>query len=661
MTTLAALLISLAAIQPVSSLDNAVDAALGTAGLDQASARIIPSSVALFRESTHTNPLVGLAREGLWQWPAIASAYRSPLLDAVHQPEASLAACGRFLGLGVRRDLVKDALETASGRSLRPQALQIAMERMRQRGLFGGDLPSTDGVPAEVQRAAALVLEVALDTYDLRQAAFDGIGDLNVEMKRARPEALAGNPVEFRHSLETASKFDMAYLLAAAEDLARATELASVLVDNVPPTTKYDFKVATAWGDIELTGGTDDIHADRSVFLMVDTGGEDTYINLPANKSASNWLSVILDSHGNDKYLSEGDGAANPVRNRTDRSGARYGNGCASASYGVSLLWDSRGNDLYRSVSPAFGSSVFGVAYLMDREGDDTYDAYADSEGYATFGIGILEDMSGKDKYSVFHQGQGCGMTGGVGLLLDRKGDDVYSATDGPLDFPAAPDPDHNASFAQGAGVGLRMDLVNGKSMGGGVGVLLDSQGDDEYSCGVYGQGVGYWEGCGFLWDTEGKDKYTAVKYAQGSATQFGFGSLEDSSGADAYVLPGGQGLGFGQDFSVGQFLDKDGADVYTCGGESLGYGSLNGVGWFTDMAGDDNYLTKGRCLGDATESPAGSLREPFMTLGAFLDLGGRDTFLDYLTWAKNGARTTQWRRKGGSPSGAQLGLFYDR
>lgn len=566
-----------------------------------------------------------------------------------------------MLGLGVRRDLVKDALETAEGRALRPKALPIALERMRQRGLFGGQVPNLDNVPAEAQRAAALILETALDTYALRQATFAGVQDIDLEMKRARPEALANDPVEFRHVLDVGGKVDLAYLLAASEDLARAVERATQIADTVSDKAVYDLRITTAWGDIVLTGGKNDVHQDRPVLLLLDTGGDDIYVNLPANKIGSNWLSVVIDTHGNDKYLSDPAGADKPVRGRADRGGDRFSGGCASASYGVSILVDARGDDMYRSVRPAFGSANFGVAYLADYEGDDAYDAYACAEGFATFGIGILEDLAGKDSYRLFNQGQGCGLTSGVGLLLDRKGDDTYTAEDEVRDFPAAPAPDHNASFSQGAGVGLRMDVVNGKSLSGGVGVLLDIDGKDGYACGVYGQGIGYWEGCGFLWDLGGDDTYRAAMYAQGAATQFGFGSLEDASGNDRHEVPGGQCLGFGQDLGVGLFLDSAGTDQYMVGGQSLGFGALNGVGWFADLDGDDVYEAKGLCLGDVTEAPADSLREPFLTLGVFIDLVGRDTYPGAVTWAKNGNRSTQMHRKGSVPMESQAGVFYDR
>lgn len=661
MTILTTLLLGTAALQTASSLDNALDAALGSAGLDKAGARIEASAVDIFRTSSFSPPLVDSGRQSFWRWPALSAAYRLPLTTSAHQPEATLAAAGRLAGLNVRRDLVKDAIETAEGRSLRPEALSIALERMRQRGAFGAKVPPTTGLPSEVQRAAALVLEVALDAVALRQAAFSGVTDIDLEMKRARPDGLASDPVEYRRALETASKIDISYLLAASEDLARAVEHASQIVDSVPTTASFDWRVSTAWGDIVLTGGKNDVHTDRPVLLLIDTGGDDSYVNLPANKNAANWLSVVIDSRGNDKYVSEPDGADKPIKTRADRAAGRYASGPASASFGVSLLFDNHGDDLYRSTRPAFGSANCGVAYLVDGDGGDIYDAYAGAEGFASFGIGILEDLEGKDTYRVFNQGQGCGLTSGVGLLIDRRGNDTYVAEDEPRDFPAAPDQTHNASYAQGAGVGLRMDVVNGKSLGGGTGVLLDVEGTDQYFCGVYGQGVGYWEGCGFLWDLAGDDIYSAQRYAQGSSTQFGFGSLEDLGGDDVYTLNGGQGMGFGQDFGLGLLLDAKGADKHTVGPEALGFGSLNGVGWFADLDGDDLYEAKGRALGEVNESPSASLREPFLTLGVFLDLAGRDTYPPSSPWAKNSQKSTQLRRKGGSPAEAQAGLFYDR
>ena len=57
-------------------------------------------------------------------------------------------------------------------------------------------------------------------------------------------------------------------------------------------------------------------------------------------------------------------------------------------------------------------------------------------------------------------------------------------------------------------GNGRRGDYLDGHSLAGGVGILFDQEGIDHYVSGVFGQGVGYWEGVGILWDAAGDDVY---------------------------------------------------------------------------------------------------------------------------------------------------------
>jgi hypothetical protein len=371
-------------------------------------------------------------------------------------------------------------------------------------------------------------------------------------------------------------------------------------------------------------------------------------------------MSVLVDTNGDDKYLSSMDLQNTEVAKYADRK--KNGSfGPASAAFGVSVLLDSGGSDLYRTTRPGLGSAFMGVSVLEDSSGDDIYDAYTNSEGFGWFGIGILDDWKGSDKYTVFNQGQGFGGVSGFGAILDRLGDDTYTANDTVIDFPSPQTDKHNVSMAQGAASGRRADYIDGHSLSGGIGLLMDEAGKDKYSCGVFGQGCGYWEGTGLLLDEAGDDEYLGQWYVQGAAAHFAIGFLHDSGGSDVFTGVLNMAQGAGHDFSVGMLIKNGGADTYHAPNLSLGASNANGIGIFVDTMGDDTYDSSGISLGRSAEATKGSLRERALGLGVFMDTGGSDKYPAGASWATNGNRQVNWMDKRPSPDESQCGIFWDR
>lgn len=645
------------------SLDNAFEIALGAAGLTRQSARFDASMMPFYRSGNFASPYFEACYADPWRIPFLMDMHRRQLATSGFNPLATVSLAARMLGQGSRRELLGNPIAAAEERAKQTNAFAVSLQRMKQRGLISGDVPLARDVPAAVQRAASLILEVALDAAAYRRAAFAGVPDLETAFKREiGTPAASDDPVAHQALLTFYRQVDMAYLYAASQDLSLAAVRASVYLSEVSPDEKYKFSVNTSWGRITLAGGSVDVHAEGTNLLVIDTGGNDTYLNGPANQSASNWLSVVLDSAGDDKYLSAVDLEKKAISEWPSRQSGSDKRGPGSAAFGVALLVDSKGNDLYRSDRPSFGSAVFGVSVLTDVEGDDFYDTYTNSIGFAKFGIGICEDLAGKDNYLGFNQTQGVGLTSGCGLLIDRTGNDIYVANDTVLDFPSPQSDQHNVSLSQGAGYGTRLDYINGKSLAGGIGILYDQAGDDSYSCGVFGQGVGYWEGVGCLWDAAGKDSYLGQWYVQGASAHFGVGYLEDDgSGSDSYTALMNMAQGAGHDFSIGILLDNGGDETYRGPNLSLGAGNANGIGLFVDRSGNDGYTSSGITLGQAAEAPKGSLRERALCLGVFLDLGGTDTYPDAFPFATNGKRHVNWRDRRDVTAESQLGIFWDR
>lgn len=657
-----ALTLSLIGAQTATSLDNEFDVALGSAGLSRATAKFDQTMLPFYRQGEFATPLFEACFESPWRVPFIMEMHRRQLAATNQNSLVTVSVASRMLGRGSRRELLGNPIGDAVTRSRQPNALAISLQRMKQRGLIAGEIPNLGAVPKEVQESASLLIEVALDTVIYRRASFLGVTDLDASYTRELATGIMGtDPVIHENLLEFYRSIDLTYLFSAGQDFSAAMLAATSHISTVLPTDAYAFTVKTTWGDIVLTGGSDSQHGSSPVFVLIDTGGNDTYVNVPTNKSTANWLSAVIDTAGDDAYLSNAAIRETPVAKIEDRASGRFQLGPGSAAFGLSYLFDTKGNDLYRSTGTGLGAAIFGVAVVSDWDGDDVYDSYADSQGFGKFGIGILDDLVGNDQYAGFHQVQGVGLTGGVGMLIDRKGNDIYAANDAVLDFPSPQSAEHNVSMAQGAGYGVRLDYVNGKSLSGGIGILFDLEGKDSYSCGVFGQGVGYWEGLGALWDSSGDDSYSGQWYVQGAAAHFAVGYTEDLAGFDSYTALMNMAQGAGHDFSIGMLLDHAGDDRYRGPNLALGAGNANGIGVFVDRLGNDGYEALGVALGQAAEAAKGSLRERAFCFGLFMDLSGTDTYPASFDYIRNGTRAVNWRDRYPAASESQLGVFWDR
>jgi hypothetical protein len=263
---------------------------------------------------------------------------------------------------------------------------------------------------------------------------------------------------------------------------------------------------------------------------------------------------------------------------------------------GVGVLIDQAGNDTYQARHYAQGLGFFGLGLLFDREGDDRYSLEQSGQGAGYFGVGCHFDGSGDDRFDLYGDGQGFGGVGGVGVLANHSGDDQYAVE---TLAEKAGRPDYHSqgriaySTAQGAGVGRRGDGSDGHNWAGGLGVLLDLSGRDAYEAGNFCMGFGYMYGTGLLYDGGGDDLYRSVYFTQASGAHFSIGALIDNSGNDRHVLydTGGAGLAFGWDFAVALLVDQGGNDLYQARGNSLGRADLRSDALFVDLGGDDQYV----------------------------------------------------------------------
>ncbi|MBE7446069.1 MAG: PDZ domain-containing protein [Planctomycetia bacterium] len=360
----------------------------------------------------------------------------------------------------------------------------------------------------------------------------------------------------------------------------------------------------TSIGKIVVGGtGTSYYYADAAV--IIDLGGDDYYFNNAGSSGKDIPVSICIDFSGNDVYH-----AKNPFSQGTGR-------------FGIGLLIDCEGNDTYISQDFSQGSGLFGVGLLADNDGNDFYSGHVANQGVGFFGAGLLSDLCGNDRYFSRQFAQGVGFTRGVGALLDADGNDFY-LTGG--EYPDFRDPGKSfQSMSQGMGMGIRPEgAIVGAS--GGIGILIDQKGNDQYHGDYFSQGNGYYFSLGFLCDNDGNDTYYAGRYAQGAGIHSAIGLLKDSAGDDTYASSFGVSQGCGHDTGIGFLVDECGNDTYRSETTSQGAGLEKGIGVLADFCGNDRYQAQGNSQGFSSPSKT----EEISGIGILIDnQGDHDIFHD--------------------------------
>ncbi len=490
-------------------------------------------------------------------------------------------------------------------------------------------------IPRPVRDAAALYFFALPDILRLRHDALEpALRATNLSAEEAYMLALSQLASEAEDD-ELSKETDAALKFEALADNcdwgllnAGATLAASVahrmhreLLAAQLPSLRYRFEFDTPVGHIILNN--DFPTAQGQTALVISTHGTDKHLSVGSGSFVAP-CSLCIDLAGDDQYS-----RTDPVNYYGLENWPSWGAGV----FGYGILLDGSGNDTYESQFASQGCGIFGTGILCDVGGNDTYGAVSASQGSGAFGTGLLIDQGGNDTYTCYQLSQGYGYTLGAGLLLDNSGNDTYTANDTDIRYPSAQSAEHNSSLCQGMGMGRRADYTDGHSWAGGVGLLLDGAGDDQYSCAVFGQGCAYWYGVGALLDRGGSDQYNGMWYVQGAGAHFGLAVLQDDDGDDKYNATMNMAQGAGHDFTLGWLEDSDGNDSYSAPNLSFGAANANGIGVLWDKAGDDAYLSSGVTLGAGGGIVSPSLRKWMLNIGIFVDGGGSDAY-----WENKGA-----------------------
>jgi HEAT repeat protein len=398
--------------------------------------------------------------------------------------------------------------------------------------------------------------------------------------------------------LGTSDRFDPSMLFAAVDVLARALDEAVADLRTNTFTEEFEVSTDTPLGRIICGGAGHNVYTNEA-FLIVDTGGDDTYLNSAggANGLAGRPISIVLDLAGNDQFISR--------RSFSQGSGV----------FGIGILAALGSNGTFQARNLSQGAGLFGCGLLMAGPGNQTFEANVFGQGAAEFGAGILWQRGGDTRYTAAELAQGFGGVQGCGLLLDESGDDAYFAGG---KFACGWLPGRYFSLSQGFGEGMR------PFAGGGVGILCDLKGNDRYNADVYGQGASYWYSVGLLLDADGNDVYRADQYCQGAGIHLSAGALIDWTGNDQYAAEH-ICQGAAHDYSVGLLIDRAGNDAYDGITTAQGSAINNSFAMLLDRAGDDVYTGRDPKASQAAGHD-GDKRE-YGSIALLLDLGGHDEY----------------------------------
>ncbi|MBC8204530.1 hypothetical protein ISS30_00720 [bacterium] len=404
---------------------------------------------------------------------------------------------------------------------------------------------------------------------------------------------------------------------------------AALALDSLKHEIKWNgfLRIPTPMGEIVITGVGKDIVKIDEALLVLDLGGDDRYEGpIGGCASLSNPISIAIDLDGDDSYICED---AKPCQ--------------GSGLFGAGVLIDWNGNDVYKAENMAQGCGFFGMGMLFDLAGDDDYQSKLSSQGCGYFGVGLLLESSGKDEYYLYGEGQGFGGVGGIGIIADADGDDKYTGE--PYSKVVNRGDYHsenivNVCNVQGVGSGRRGDGGDGHSWAGGLGVLIDLKGDDEYLSGNWSLGTGYWFGTGLVFDGAGDDLYKSVYFTQASGAHYCIGAMIDQSGDDRHELfeNAGACLSFGWDYAVTLLIDHQGDDYYQAKGGGLALETIRSQSFLFELGGNDTYILDAGAEGMGQSAhrlgydkilPLAPFYYYSGSIGLLIDSGGDDNYLE--------------------------------
>jgi hypothetical protein len=211
---------------------------------------------------------------------------------------------------------------------------------------------------------------------------------------------------------------------------------------------------------------------------------------------------------------------------------------------------------------------------------------------------GMLKDFQGSLKRARTSDGDVAGVSGSIlgsretdlgTIVIGGPRDNEYDATEGK--FALIADVGGDDEYAECASLRLVGENLTEAPLPGAISVVIDADGDDDYTAAQQPGLGGALGGVALLVDGGGDDEYTSKRMAMGFAVH-GVGMLVDLDGDDDYDAEMFS-QGFGAN-GIGLMFDARGDDEVTGTIYSTGVGLPMGVGCFLDRDGDDKVHTSG-------------------------------------------------------------------
>ncbi len=516
-------------------------------------------------------------------------------------------------------------------------------------------------LPDDVEELATDIVEAIDNAYQQRDQAFSDAGidtdvldDLFEQTHRLwLPHGTDQDvlDVDDPDIADAIDNFPLDEITQIGADLAVAIEIALNNTDVDPDTIEDEFSVHvdTPAGAVIIGDSSDNVYEEDADFdgttaLILEIGGDNTYeIPVGANQSVANGISIAIDLDGADTYTydkvgddNDGDrllesddaGRLDPADAGDDgpvslSETARQGAG----RLGVGMVFDrGSGQDTYETLRLGQGAGIFGVGALFDQGTDAaTFDAEAFAQGAGFHGVGLLYSAGGDNIYRLWHAGQGMGIGGGVGLLYDKDGHDDYTAVTGTDDdddilyYSPTDGGNANRSLAQGASAGI-------DDIAAGLGILRDYAGNDTYTAASYAQGYSEDLGVGVLGDADGDDDYLGRSFIQGTGVDAGVGVLLDLGGDDDFNQrsnPSNIGQGIGDYLGWGAFVVEGGTNDIRYSLPGGGVAFDGGMAFSLFDGGPNDHNAPGGGLGLASfNAPGDSPLADTPTVGIFVQTG---------------------------------------
>ena len=645
------------------------DDALRTAGLDHQRFAFAPEVVGMWAGDAFRIPAFDLYFKKPWNCSPYA---RQAAADARRNApgiQEILVQAQSATGIRVRDNFYSSALKVYAEFAEKEgsQALANALESLGAgKAADIAALPGYQEIPLPANASAAVILRAFKDAEAFRRIALlEPLGRAGISPEEARKllygdlfwgpahddDAVLPGDVRFAEVSQTlkiekvARTVDFPLLAKGANLLAMAVDNANQRLHNAKKETPFSFAanfiIDTPFGRVCIAGPGDDEHqADgKHRLLTIDLGGNDRYYGGAASSDAVNFaIAVIIDAGGNDHYetrsaaawlerLENGPRGGKPEFRQETAADHQPAFGCGLLGYG--FLADLGGDDRYINPVGGLGCGLLGHGVLIDVAGDDSYRGDTGLLGCGLFGTGTHADLAGNDEYRILHKSLGYGGTYGAGIAVNLGGNDRYLADVKNVKYSWFDDFGTQLNLSLGFGFGRRADMSDGHSWAGGLGMLVDGGGgDDFYQCGIYGIGSAYWYAVGICHDDGGNDEYISDSYSIASPPHFAVGIVIDEAGNDVWRGKSSRACGFGRDFSIGWFEDGAGDDIYICGDSAFGIGNLNSLSVCWDKSGNDTWIARSNSFGQPYMESEKAIRDYPVNCGLFIDGGGKDRYL---------------------------------